>query len=164
MKKIFFSILLIYQFYFLSAQVNVQLYPVSMMLPVQGEEYPKFKWGFMDSDGKLIIDYLFEEVSDFINGFAIVSRNEMSYNLVDSRGDLLLKEWANEIQPFNPDYAIIEYDNRPSFDGSKIEIINKKGEIVGQGIFQNPKIYSSWILSYDKIFDFNVQYFLMYFI
>lgn len=49
------------------------------------------KWGFINTDGEVVIDYFYEDALSFSNGFAAVCQNGM-WTYIDTENHLLLKE------------------------------------------------------------------------
>lgn len=83
------------------------------------EEYNSktaFKWGFADSTGRKVVPYRYGAVSDFKNGYAIVSNNtpESYYSTAYAR----LYSMADN-----------NYDERGRYTGSAYALINKQGRV-----------------------------------
>lgn len=47
------------------------------------------KWGFLDSDGELVIDYLYEDAESFRNGYAAVCMDGL-WGYIDTEGELII--------------------------------------------------------------------------
>ncbi len=97
------------------------------------------KYGFIDKNGKLIVECQYDYVQAFSNGYAIVQNYENTdqfydysynylYNIIDTKGNLLLKDWANNIIPLsNNNLFKITFKKD---DIQKSNIVNKKFEII----------------------------------
>jgi hypothetical protein len=64
------------------------------------------KWGFIDKKGKLIIDCIFDEVSDFCNGFTKVKKDD-NWAIMNSDGVLLSEYSYSSISEFNEDCFVV---------------------------------------------------------
>lgn len=49
----------------------------------------KKQWGFIDKDGKIVIDYLWEDANSFSSNLAAVKRNEM-WGFINEKGSLVI--------------------------------------------------------------------------
>lgn len=47
------------------------------------------KWGFLNSDGELVIDYLYEDAESFRNGYAAVCMDGL-WGYIDTEGELII--------------------------------------------------------------------------
>jgi hypothetical protein len=63
-------------------------------------------WGFIDKKGKLIIDCIFDEVSDFCNGFTKVKKDD-NWAIMNSDGVLLSEYSYSSISEFNEDCFVV---------------------------------------------------------
>lgn len=60
------------------------------------------KYGYVDSDGQMIIAAQFEEAYDFAFGYAVVKLND-KYGVIDTTGQLVIPCIYREIDTYNPD-------------------------------------------------------------
>lgn len=58
------------------------------------------KWGFIDSDGKLVIDYTYEDAKSFYNGFAAVFMDG-AWGYIDEEGNLVIEPEFQEATQFS---------------------------------------------------------------
>ena len=85
------------------------------------------KYGLIRDDGVLLVDTIYDKISKFKNGFAMVKRfryvddqPELRYNYIDYDGALLSEIWFREIEEFDRGYGIvhIDWDNQNMIDSS----------------------------------------------
>jgi len=81
------------------------------------------KYGYIDRNGRLVIDYQFQEATDFHNGFAQIS-NGRFWAVIDKQGRKI-SDWYEVIHPFEGDIAIVEKLENIGF-------INTTGRFMGQ--------------------------------
>ena len=81
----------------------------------------------IDKSGKLLFKTWFsgsENVSKFVNGFAIVETSDGKKNFIDKTGELLSKKWFDDCREFGEEgYAIVLSDNR-------CNLIDKEGRLL----------------------------------
>ncbi|WP_073348060.1 WG repeat-containing protein [Bacteroides congonensis] len=70
------------------------------------EQNGKGKWGYVDLDGKKVIDYKFKEAYPFIDGKAKVKKGE-KWGYIDARGKEVIKIKYSEMYEWNGDYCKI---------------------------------------------------------
>lgn len=84
-----------------------------------------FNWGFKDKAGKIVIDPLFQEAGNFIEGLAPVKIKNM-WGYIDINGNFVIKPRFKEAGNFKNGTAGVRlYSNVATFAH-----INKKGEII----------------------------------
>lgn len=62
------------------------------------------KWGYMDKDGKLVVDYIYDEAADFSEGLAWVA-NEEFQGFIDKQGNKVL----DGAKYYVPDAGMLNY-------------------------------------------------------
>jgi hypothetical protein len=131
------------------------------------------RYGFINNNGKLLINYKYNEASDFCNGKSIVGRfdedkSEMEYNLLNLNGELINEFWINEISNLNSEISCIHThyedeiwidkninsDNVITYRNGNISII-PKFNIYGSGILFNKKYDRALVSDGSKIYLIN---------
>lgn len=69
------------------------------------------KWGFIDKNGHLAIEFIYDNVSDFINGYAVV-KIKGKYGIIDRNNKLITKRWYKDLSPFTEGFAPYTKDNK----------------------------------------------------
>ena len=72
------------------------------------------KCGYKDANGDLIIDYLYDFMSDFSDHDLAIVRNGLKFGMVDRQGNVVLPLSYTEIGPFNNGVAIVKKAQRPT--------------------------------------------------
>jgi len=81
------------------------------------------KFGFIDQNGKLVIDYKYQNATDFHDGFAYIKKlNYMA--LINKKGEKFT-DWYEKIGPFIGNVAIV-------YRANIVGLINKQGKFIGQ--------------------------------
>ncbi|RPJ95592.1 WG repeat-containing protein [Rummeliibacillus sp. TYF005] len=81
------------------------------------------KWGYMNTQGKLVIPATFQEAHNFSEGLASVKSNE-KWGYIDTTGKFVIKaEYEGVAVTFNNNYTQVERKG-------KWGVINKKGNII----------------------------------
>ena len=90
------------------------------------------KWGFIDRNGSLVIDYQFDSVRDgFYEGFAAVEKNDIWY-FIDKEGAFAFQEYFEDVKSFHEGCAGVKKDGKWGFiDKSGSFIIEAKYDDVG---------------------------------
>ena len=83
-----------------AALTSTRLFPV----------FKEDKWGYVDSTGQLIIDYLYEEAGFFHENIAAVRLNNKT-GYINKSGKLVIKPTFDDGYDFKSGYAIIEKDS-----------------------------------------------------
>lgn len=86
------------------------------------------KYGYMDSKGKIVIPAVFDEADSFLDGVALVEKNNQ-YLLINKRGDILDSFEDGYIIPFTNGYNM--YVPRDEMFPS--EIMDRKGKVIFTG-------------------------------
>lgn len=101
------------------------------------------KFGYIDKNGSLVIDYKFQNAKDFHNGFAQIS-NGTYWALINLKGEKIT-DWYEKIIPYQGDLAVV-------YKLGNVGLINKEGKFVGQWYQQiTPMEYGLYkVKKYDK--------------
>lgn len=109
-----------------------KLYPVS-----NGSRY-----GLVDSKRKLIVDYIYDYVSPFRYGIAVVKRNE-HFGVVDFKGVEIVHPLYDEIKPLENGLSIVTLgDSSNLFDNTGMSVFNNwyyRIDPAGGGFFRITK-------------------------
>lgn len=75
---------------------------------------------------------VFDEVSDFFNGFAGVYKKDKGWNLIDINGELVYKGdiWFDKVYPFSEGFALVKYKGDWYDLNTKGELIENKVSIL----------------------------------
>ncbi len=65
------------------------------------------QWGFIDKDGKKIIDYLWEDANSFSNDLAAVKRNEM-WGFINKKGSLVIDCRYKKVTDFTSGMCLLQ--------------------------------------------------------
>jgi hypothetical protein len=91
------------------------------------------KWGYVNSKGKLIIDYLYDHADFFTEGAAVVSVNE-KYGLIGLSSEVIIEPQYAYIGRFSEGWAhVVKYEGDAVLHG----FINKNGEVVYKDFYNN---------------------------
>jgi hypothetical protein len=115
-----------------SAAAHKYIYPI--------KENKKFirldkvsKWGLIDTTGRIIIKYIYEYISEFSNGIALVQKNGL-YGYIDLKGKILIPIKLKFAIEFSEGLALIK-ENKTE----KYVFINAKGKVVIPNIYDSPE-------------------------
>lgn len=127
------------------------------------------KWGFIDKNGKFVINPQFDSVSNFVDGLACVVANEL-YGYIDTTGAYVINPQFDNAEDFYNDLAVVctggkygyidrtgNYVINPQFDwagsffddvarvevGEKYGFINKSGAYVINPQFDSVDYFSN---------------------
>lgn len=91
------------------------------------------KWGYINSEGKVIIDFIYDHAGFFADGTAVVSINDR-YGLIDLDGKTIIQPQYGYIGSFSEGLAhIVQYDA----DTIRHGFINKDGTVFYRDYFNN---------------------------
>jgi hypothetical protein len=91
------------------------------------------KWGYINSEGEVIIDFIYDHAGFFTDGTAVVSLNGR-YGLIDLDGNTIIKPQYNYMGSFSEGLArIVQCDA----DTAKYGFINKEGVAFYKDYFNN---------------------------
>ncbi|MBX2975526.1 MAG: WG repeat-containing protein [Ignavibacteriaceae bacterium] len=99
------------------------------MAAVKGETPTgEYKWGFINKDGKLVIDYTYSnEPKPFSNGRTFVLSNDYKWGIIDKEGKLIVEPKFKQVFPYSENLAVVsEYDQKAFFEEWKIIDVNGK--------------------------------------
>lgn len=100
----------------------------SVISELESEGFVKFskneRWGFMNTQGDIIIDAKYDFVDVFTRGYAIVELNGKK-GYINTKGDLIIQPQFTDCKDFNGGYAFV-------FTEKSYGIINNKGVFVMQ--------------------------------
>lgn len=94
------------------------------------------KFGYINLNGKLVIDYQFIKAKDFTDGVAVVGNGE-KWAIINTSGKII-SDWYDEISEFRGDVAIVK-------EYGKYAFLSKTGEIISDG-------YTAVELYYDSLY------------
>ena len=77
------------------------------------------KWGFINSDGELIIDYAFEDADSFQNGFAAVCQDDL-WGYIDEEGYMAIEPQFTEAGHFSSSGTAVVSERSQEEDVRKI--------------------------------------------
>ncbi len=81
------------------------------------------KYGYIDRNGKLVLDYQFEQAKDFNNGLAQIGNNR--YWAIINKEGKIISDWYNSIGDYKGKIAIVKKSRKYGF-------INKEGGFLGK--------------------------------
>jgi hypothetical protein len=81
-----------------------------------------YRFAYMDTTGKFITGFIFEDADDMKNGIARV-RQGIKFGLVNPNGEWVLKPTYNNIGDFNEGKAVVDLNGKYGY-------INTKGELI----------------------------------
>lgn len=87
---------------------------------------PKYKCGFIDVDGNVVIEPIYTNAQNFKNGYSIVKLGHWAdgkWGVINKKGELVIDYLFDRIFPFSDNRAKVRIDNQWYF-------INEKGEIL----------------------------------
>jgi len=120
---------------------SVDLYPVR----IDGE------WGYIDKEGKIVLEPEFQNAGDFKNGMAPV-RHSWGWKYINKKGEIKVEGNFSNIRPFSGDKAAVQFEGRWGY-------INKSGSFV-----INPKFRSASDFSDGRAFVRSINYSSYYYI
>ncbi len=92
------------------------------------------KWGFINSNGKIVINCQFDEVGSFSEGLAPI-RLDTLWGFIDSTGQIIIKPRFNSVSEFSNGLCFVKFKN-----GGKI-----------QNAFIKPNGKTAFVTPYDNI-------------
>ena len=88
------------------------------------------KWGFVDKNGKQVINAQFKEVAYFLDGFCAVQNSEGKWGYIDKNGKIIINHQFDTADSFVKGNASVSLDGKSG-------IINDKGEYTINPQFSN---------------------------
>ncbi len=91
------------------------------------------KYGYIDTEGNLKIDYLYNDGTNFINGLAIVENSDYEYGIINYKGETVIDfgkyediVHTNEDETYNKMYSNLFIVN----DDEKYSLLDRKGKVI----------------------------------
>ncbi len=109
---------------------DIQSFDMSYLYPVRNNEE---KWGYIDSDGKLIIDYIYEHAGFFTDGLAPVRQNGME-GFIGTDGKYVVEPEFEYCGNYSEGWARVI---RNKVDNYIHGFINIEGETIFKDYFNN---------------------------
>jgi len=83
------------------------------------------KWGFVDMNGRTAVEHQYQKVTQFNEGYALVSADGSKFGVIDKRGNEVAPAMFDnaKIEGYNNGLAAVVYEGKWGF-------VNTKGEIV----------------------------------
>ena len=102
------------------------------------------KYGIIDKNGKIVLNFEYEDLSDLSENFVIYKENN-KYGIIDIEKNIKSKAIYDRIRPFKEGVAAVCINNKWGF-------INKKGEIVIEAKYFDVSNFSDGLaaISYEK--------------
>ncbi len=101
-------------------------------LAVVSFEYDNYQ--FINKDGELLTENSYLDVSDFINGYAVISKGEHQIGLINKNGDEVINPEYDYISLMGNDYVLLIKDKKSVYknmlDNKIIEIDYKYGDVI----------------------------------
>lgn len=88
------------------------------LIPVQSGQY----WGYINHDGKFIINPQFANANPFYEGVALIKSSDGKYGYINEEGKYIINPVYKDATDFGNGLALVVKEN------SKLEFINVKGE------------------------------------
>jgi len=104
------------------------------------------KWGFADTNGKLIVDMVYESVAHFYNGYVAV-RTKDGWGIIDRKGEIIVKPAYHNIKEVSENMAVVEKGDLCGYvntDGALViplrydfadKFVNGKAVVCEKGVF-----------------------------
>ena len=113
---------------------NDDIEEIANLIPFKAE--PKGKWGYIDLDGKIVIDTIFENMpSYFKEGFALVKTGEDEYDYIDEEGKRQNKKYASVTLFFDGMACVSEKGKAPTYINTKFEELFSVEDAMISGVF-----------------------------
>jgi len=102
--------------------------------------HPWYRWGFIDKNGKVIIDTKFSDVSEFRDGIAVANTDphEPKYGFIDRKGNWVIQPQFEHASQFSEGLALV-------FVKGKYGFIDKTGKIVIRPRFTSARDFSEGV-------------------
>ncbi len=114
MKKLLYAICIV----FIACNSNKSSVADFSLIPVKSGQY----WGYINTDGKFIINPQFSEANPFYEGLALIKATDGKYGFINEEGNFVINPVYKDATNFNNGISLVVKDN------SKLEFINSKGE------------------------------------
>jgi hypothetical protein len=107
----------------------------SVLLPYRDGDL----WGFIDNEGKVVIEARYDFVENFSEGLAVISRKG-KFGYILKTGEELIPPYYDEAESFHNNLAIVSENNKSG-------VINKNGKMVVPLIYSEISDYSEDLAS-----------------
>jgi hypothetical protein len=121
--------------------VDIDLFQMKLYPVISGGKY-----GFMNTQGKLMIPAMYNEVGPFQEGLAVVSKDD-KFGIIDKKNQMLVDFQYDEILEFVQNRAIVR-------KGEKYGVIDRLGKIIFPLVFDDISFTGSF---YDTEKDEKIQ-------
>ena len=110
----------------------------------KSKRYEAMKWGFVNQNGKRVIDFQFRNVGDFSEGLAPAAIEEGKYGFIDKKGKFVLQPQYFYAESFSEGLAPVtkRFHSRTKDECSKTGYIDKEGHVVIDYQFEDAKAFS----------------------
>ena len=88
------------------------------------------KWGFIDKNGKVVIEPQFDDAGDFSEGFAQVKKDG-KYGFIDKSGKVVIEPQFDNVEYFIEGFAQVEKDGKYGFIDKNGKVIEPQFDEVG---------------------------------
>lgn len=95
-------------------------------------------YGFMDEEGRVVVDFAFEEVNDFHEGLAAVMKNSR-YGVITTNGEVAVEFVYDLISDFQAGHAIVKIED-------KFGLIDRNGKSVIPPVYEDLQFVFSDLL------------------
>lgn len=113
------------------AKKNITSWPFKGGLaPIEKDEF----YGYLNKNGEIVIDFIYEEVGPFFEGLARVMIDD-KYGFINTRGEIVIEPIYENVHSFNEGLA-------PVMINDKYGYINKNNELVVEPIFYNADCFN----------------------
>jgi len=107
---------------------------VDMLASNQNDMIPYFRWGFINSKGKIVIKPQFFDAQDFSEGFAAVKNENEKWGFIDEKGKLIIDYQFDEVLDFSEGLAPVKVDDKWGY-------IDKNGKWTIEPMFAEAGIF-----------------------
>lgn len=113
------------------------------------------KWGYLNKDGKVIIDIKYKQLDiNVLDSQYVQIKIDEKYGIMDIKGEFLLEPKYDCIFPGVNDDGTL---NKKCFivtEGNKRSLIDKTGKVLREDIYDGVMIYEDFILGSNNEYDF----------
>ena len=95
------------------------------------------KWGYIDREGKIVIEPQFDKAFSFDNGLALARRNEKKKGYINTEGEFVIEPQVDPpfyISALSNGLAVLKIDDKYGY-------INAKGEVVIEPRFDDARSF-----------------------
>lgn len=93
------------------------------------------KYGVIDSNANLVVDFVYDRINRFYNGYAIVRLDGKS-GVVNTKGEIIVNLIYDDISDYKEGYACVKR-------GGKYGFINMNGDVVVDFVFDIADVFSN---------------------